>query len=169
MVTLRCTQKLLKRMKVSPDRDTNTPTTRLGDWYANLLYINRQQIVLCISEVTYLAVVLPAKDSASLTARLTAGVEQMLRWLQLPQSDIATELGAMQNMQIGRTDSRRTLGVLNDTAFMLEAHLAYQPDVSLDECSQFLAGTIHMPIKDSPDDATRLLVGLQPIQHRRKI
>jgi hypothetical protein len=43
MVVLRCTQKLLVRLKQAGDLPTVESTTRLGDWYGNILWIGRRQ------------------------------------------------------------------------------------------------------------------------------
>lgn len=50
MLTLRCTQKLMRRLKVPTKVGTHAPTTVLGDWYANLIYARPQQLVLCMNE-----------------------------------------------------------------------------------------------------------------------
>jgi hypothetical protein len=39
--TLRCTQRLLKRLDMKPEPAAPTPNTRLGDWYANLIHVRR--------------------------------------------------------------------------------------------------------------------------------
>jgi hypothetical protein len=40
MVTLRCTQKLLRRISEPLLEKNEQPTTLLGDWYANILFSN---------------------------------------------------------------------------------------------------------------------------------
>jgi hypothetical protein len=65
MFTLRCTQKLLARLKAVPAAQPQLPDTVLGDWYANLIRCGRTQVVLAVSERTLLPVVLQAKDSGS--------------------------------------------------------------------------------------------------------
>lgn len=52
MVTLRCTQKLLRRLKDLPQAPAAPPTTRLGDWYVNILFIRPCHLLLCVSEHT---------------------------------------------------------------------------------------------------------------------
>ena len=37
MFSLRCTARLLERLKLKPQPAVPPPTTRLGDWYANLV------------------------------------------------------------------------------------------------------------------------------------
>jgi hypothetical protein len=72
MFTLRCTARLLKRMKVAPLVACPEPTTHLGDWYANLIHVGRQQLVLAVSEKTLLPVVVPAAPNSTLVPRLAS-------------------------------------------------------------------------------------------------
>ena len=62
MVVLRCTQKLLVRLKQVGDLPPVESTTRLGDWYGNILRIGRRQHLLFISERSRLPVVLPIRE-----------------------------------------------------------------------------------------------------------
>jgi hypothetical protein len=48
MFTLRCTKKLLDRMRVKPDPLPPPSTTKLGDWYADTLNLGRERLVLCV-------------------------------------------------------------------------------------------------------------------------
>jgi hypothetical protein len=50
MVVLSCTQKLLVRMKQVGDVPPVESSTRLGDWYGNIVRIGRRQHLLFISE-----------------------------------------------------------------------------------------------------------------------
>jgi hypothetical protein len=61
MFTLRCTRKLLKRLGTRPSSEAVEPSTVLGDWYANLLHLRPQQLVLAMSERRLLCVVVPAR------------------------------------------------------------------------------------------------------------
>ena len=76
MVTVRCTQKLLRRLRET--KDTSAPTTVLGDWYANILFSKPQQLVLCVSERSLLPVVVLAKEFESLGVRLSVAVREVL-------------------------------------------------------------------------------------------
>ena len=62
MVVLRCTQKLLVRLKQVGDLPPVESTTRLGDWYGNILRIGRRQHLLFISERSRLPVVIPIRE-----------------------------------------------------------------------------------------------------------
>jgi len=155
MVTLRCTQKLLRRV---PDPLSDTParpTTLLGDWYANLLFRKPQQLVLCVSERTLLPVVVPAKDIHTLSARLTVTVREVLVTLGVAPSLADRECVEMQDFHFGRTANKRVLGSLNDFMFNLSYTLDMHLNESLLQRSLFLAETPCKPIGyNSPDRAT---------------
>ena len=63
MVVLRCTLKLRVRLKQAGDEPAVESTTRLGDWYGNVLRIGRPQHLLFISERSRLPLVLPITES----------------------------------------------------------------------------------------------------------
>ena len=108
MFTLRCTQRLLTRLKgARTEIAAAEPTTLLGDWYANLLHIGRLQLVLAVSERTFLPVVLPAAPVSSIVARLHSGVGDVLRALRLDIASIDRELAEMGTVVLGRTASRQ--------------------------------------------------------------
>src|SRR5207253_1635121 len=74
MVVLRCTRKLLRRLRKTPAEDAPTSSTLLGDWYANVLFVYRKPIILAVSARTLLPVLIPARDPASLGPRLAAAL-----------------------------------------------------------------------------------------------
>ncbi len=153
MFTLRCTRSLLKRLKARPDPSSPAPTTKLGDWYCNLLHTRPQQLVLCASEKTLLPVVIPAKGIEPVALRLTAAVGAMLRAIGVPETVVKAELAAMVEVTISTTASRTVLGSMNDFAFMLESHLGYGE--SLVEASLNLGNSPCSPIgMNSPREAT---------------
>ena len=63
MVVLRCTQKLLVRLKQVGDLPPVESTTRLGDWYGDVLQIGSRQHLLFISERSRLPVVIPIREA----------------------------------------------------------------------------------------------------------
>lgn len=125
MFTLRRTGTLLQRLKVRPEPSPPVSTTKLGDWYANLLHTRTRQLLLCASEKTLLPVLLFARGTESVAVRLTAAAGEMLRAIGIPEPVVETELAAMAEATISTTASRRVLGSMNDFASMLETHLAH--------------------------------------------
>jgi hypothetical protein len=156
--TLRCTQRLLARLKASPNDVPSDRTTRLGDWYANLVHVGRQQLVLAVSEQTFLPVVVAAAPNATLVARLAVATGEVLRALRVDPLAVDSEVAAMATAAIGRTLSRQVTGVMVDFAKQLEFYL--EDESSLLSCSLRLAETPCSPLYKtaiSPDRATLLL------------
>ena len=122
MFTLRCTRKLLRRIDETPSSEVVSPTTVLGDWYANLLYLRPQQLVLAMSERTLLCVLVPAAPAATVAERLRLEVGGLLRDIGVPEVKVEAELAAMEHVAIGATASRAVLGCMNDAVYQLGAY-----------------------------------------------
>jgi hypothetical protein len=141
--TLRCTAKLLRRLRVTADTPSGPPSTVLGDWYANLIF-TRPQLVLAVSDRTLLPVLVPVRDSGRLVMRIREAVGHMLRAVGVPDEAITAEQNAMLDVVIGKTASRRVLGSMNDFIFMLDA---YRGHGTLLEVALHLAETPCGPLK----------------------
>src|SRR5580698_5713357 len=102
MVTVRCTQKLLKYLRTGTDlRHTDLPTTRLGDWYANLLFARHQRLIICVSERSLLPVIVAAKDSSSFSSWFREGVRSVLWTIGVSTDALNHELQEMVDVSIG--------------------------------------------------------------------
>jgi hypothetical protein len=162
MFTLRCTAKLLKRLRVEPAATRTPPSTRLDDWYANLLFTRPAHLVLCVSERTLLPVLIPARNIGALAPRLREGVADVLRALELPENAIQEEQEAMAPAILGKTASRQVLGSMNDFVTILEAYRdPTDSPPALLNLALWLAGTPCSPLRmNCPGDETiRLFVG----------
>jgi hypothetical protein len=149
--TLRCTGKLLERLHATPGVDLEEPTTRLGDWYATLVYEGREQLVLCVSERSLLPVVIPAREARTLVPRFQDALAELLVLLGVPAAEIERELADMVDVRIGRTASRTILGSMNDFLRMLPSYR--RPGTSLLDASRKLAKAPCGPLgMRSPDD-----------------
>jgi hypothetical protein len=169
MFTLRCTQKLLRRGPWEPAAEDHSPTTLLGDWYANLLFCKPQHLVLCISERTLLPVIVPAKDPQALPERLANGVQLTLAALGIASTAVEDEITEMRALHIGRTMNKRILGSLNDFMFHLKYELQAHPSYSLLERSLSLAEIPCKPLEyESADRATRALFMSASALHRAR-
>jgi hypothetical protein len=161
VVALRCTQRLLKRLKVKPGAtEGHVATNRLGDWYANLVYTPAGQFVVLVSEKTFLPVVVSAKDGATLWPRFLVALRQTLQGLRIPENDIAAELAAMEPMSVAKTASRQVVGVLNEFCFELDWMLRHGHP--LDEVARQLPETPTSPLYKThicPDNAARAAFG----------
>ena len=125
VVTIRCTQRLLKRLGIKPDPAPPPSTTKLGDWYANLLYTPRGQFILCTSERSLLPVIISAKDARMLLpGKLQLALGAMLMNLGVPFDAIRPEFSQMEPVAYAKTANRVVLGVMNEFAFVSGDDLA---------------------------------------------
>jgi hypothetical protein len=155
MFALRCTRRLLERLG-PPAEVVPRSTTRLGDWYANLIYAQRRQLILAVSERTLLPVLLPARDARSLPARLPEAVAEVLTAIGIHAELVKEEIDQMSTVAVGRTANRQVLGSMNDLAFLAMTDL--EDGVSLLDAMLHTAEAPCSPIgMESPDRATRAL------------
>lgn len=156
MVVLRCTRKLLVRLKQTDELAPAESTTRLGDWYGNVLRIGRRQYLLFVSERSRLPVIIPAGEVRRLATVLPGAVCDVLDTVGVSPTDIAEERARMSEMAFGRTRNRSILGTMNDFAFMAQQGSRHRPDPeSPEELVRFLAQTPILPLNGArPIDLT---------------
>lgn len=160
MITLRCTKRLLDRMKTRLDAEPSSPSSRLGDWYAHTFIIRRAHYVLAVSERSLLPVVVPAAPIKTLIPRLLDGACDVMRAIGVHEDQLTRERRAMDDVTIGRTENRQVLGTINDFGRMLEVYL--EGDTCLG-ASLRLAQAPCSPIQmESPRERTLHLLGSQP-------
>ena len=122
MLALRCTAKLLKRLKLDkePLEDPGPSTTALGDWYANVIYMGRQPMVLAVSERSLLSLLMPARDLDQLPGRLIRTLLEKLKRMGVPETTIRQEVSKMDPVIYAKTASRSVLGSMNDFTDMVK-------------------------------------------------
>lgn len=130
MVVLRCTAKLLKRLKMEkePLKDPGPSTTALGDWYANIVYVQRRPLVLTVSEKSLLPLLMPARDLDQLPGHLMRALVERVQRMGLPDTVLQQEISRMEPFIYGKTASRSILGSMNDFA----DNLKYIPGIHSD-------------------------------------
>jgi hypothetical protein len=157
MVVLRCTQKLLARLKQAENLPAVESTTRLGDWYGNILQLGRRQHLLFISERSRLPVVIPIREGKRLASVFPDAVCEVLGHVGVATADIAEERARMSEVAFGRTRNRSLLGTMNEFAFMAQVGSARRPEPETpEELMRFLAQTPILPLDGaSPIELTR--------------
>lgn len=120
MLVLRCTQKLLKRNPGPGDARQDALAPTLGTWHANLIRLAHSPIVLCVNDLSLLAVLVPGRDFPNLASVFRDRLIQRLRRLGVPENVISVELAAMEIVQIQPTNSRSVLASMNDFARSLK-------------------------------------------------
>lgn len=121
VITLCCTQKVRRRLALPSEPPTPLePTTRLGNWYINLVHFGHQQLVLATSERSLLTVILPVRGlRETLEGNLRTAVGQLLPALGIPAEIVSRELAEMTPAVVAPATNRRVLGSMNELAFHL--------------------------------------------------
>lgn len=147
MVVLRCTRKLLVRLKRTQVSSDVASTSRLGDWYGNILRIGRREHLLFISEHSRLPIVIPIREAKQLESIFPDAVCAVLAAIGIVDECIADERSRMSEIAFGRTMNRSLLGTLNDFAFMAQHGNANRSEPeSPEELMRFLAQTPILPL-----------------------
>jgi len=157
MITLRCTQKLLKKFQIDGPTESGTSTNLLGDWYANIIYTRQGHYIVCVSEKSLLPIILSARDLNSFVPRFKDLITDVLLALGIPNKSVVGEIIQMYPFFYGRTKSRIILGTLNDFTKDLKFMLP-QNDYSELEWSLYFAETPCGPLDyKNPIEVTRKL------------
>ena len=139
MVTICCTSKLMKRTGFPAVSSIPEPTTALGNWYANILFFQRRQVLLFVSERSRLAVVTPAKETRLLASHLVQHLPVLLENLNAKPKWIDEEMRHMVDVRFAATKSRSVLGTMNDYKFQIERLHAESPELNELEISNHLS------------------------------
>lgn len=155
MITICCTSKVLKRTGFRVESTLPEPTTALGNWYVNILYLHRRQILLFVSELSRLAVVTPAKDIKLLDNHLVQSLAVLLDRLGVKHEWIDAEIGQMIDVHYAMTRSKSLLGTMNDFKIQINALLEDLPGSSEVEIeSQLSVCPVGPLMYQSPDQVT---------------
>ena len=166
-MTLRCTMRLLKWLKVEPSEKTAPATNTLGDWYANLLFTRHHRLVYCINERSLLSVLMPVKGMGSIESSLITAVHDLLSHMGFPKEIVIHEIEKMKPMQVGFTRSRVVLGSMNDMIFQSRFYLERHGHDLL-KVAELLANTPCSPLRQGfPIKVARdlLLAGSSGLLH----
>jgi len=160
VIAIRCTAKLLSRLRTKPIDVPATSTSLLGDWYATLVRSGPVQTILVMASRTLLPIVMSARDAPSFPTRLASELEHVLSTYAVPHAAISFEVAAMTPASLARTNDRSLVGVLVEFQRQLEYHLEDAPAQSLRELSLCLAGTPIVARDTIPEVATCDLFGV---------
>jgi hypothetical protein len=131
VTALRCTAKLLKRLKQPAKLPEPPPTTNpLGEWYADIDFIDHEPFVLLLNAATGAALVLPGRAADLRDLHMHAGQQLFKQFVHFgfdPNAPlVAAELRAWDEPPIyAKTRDRSLLGSMNryrDEAWQHFAH-----------------------------------------------
>ena len=162
MFTVRGTKKFLDRVGHPAADPLPSPSTVLGEWYANVLFW-RPQVALFVNATTFVPVLMPFAPAVDVVARFPAAMAEVLGALGIDPRFVDSQSTQMTSAVLAKTASRQVLGVMNEFTFMAEDSLGKSRSGSADllGLSVWLADTIVGPI--SNDDGFTPLGALQRV------
>lgn len=159
MVTLRCTQRLLKRLRVRPSADLPAPSSRLGDWYATPFGVGHVRLTMCVSEKSLLPTFVRSQSLAKLLPEFREAVVAVLREIGVQEVALQAERLHLADIAIGPTSSRSVLGSMNDFKVLGRSFVERHGGNDLVALALNLAEAPCGPLKyGSPKDVARALL-----------
>lgn len=162
MVTLRLTHKLQKLLDVNLTEQLKPTTSKLGDWYANLVPTYAGDLIVFVNEKTLLSVAIPIWESKNLLLLFRLRVGNLLGMIGIHPKAIDHELRHYSHIQFGKTKSRSVLGSMNDFAFQYQViteEAENKADLSLSNAEYELSQTPCKPIDyKAPSDVVKDLL-----------
>jgi hypothetical protein len=159
VLTIRCTRKLLSRLGAEAIVDPPSPTNRLGDWYANVVFVRQVPLIICVSERSQLPVLVEAKGASCFGPRFREAARSVLQGIGAGPDTVGREVREMGSFAIGMTASRRVLGSLNDLASLARFEIEDNPSIDLVTLAVKLAETPCSPLKyESPRTVSLVLL-----------
>lgn len=160
MLVIRGTKKVLDRLGGVTATDEDRSTTRLGDWYVNILFW-KPQVALFVSEATLLPVLTPFAPAATLIHRFPTALLAHLQAHEIGRSYTESELAEMEPRRLAKTASRSVIGVMNEFKYLADVYAKVDAESDLLTLSLRLAETPCGPLYKrhiSPDRELAALV-----------
>ena len=144
MITLRCTERAANALGFLRNDDVPAGTSPLGDWYVNLIPTSDGGVFLFMNEQSLLAVLVPRGEMRSMNV-FVARVGNILSMLGVPNERIHAEIEHFAEARVGKTRSRKLLGVMNDLAWRCQERIARATPQSKVSISDFELSLAEMP------------------------
>lgn len=128
MLQLRCTKKVLDLFSYTAQdlADIEESDSLLGNWYVNELRIDRRKVLLFTSELTLLSFVffgVKKSTARDLELRAVNGIANLLGTEGFTDEEIGRVVDDYLVVSITKTANRKTLGNMNDLAFLYESYI----------------------------------------------
>jgi len=164
MVTLRLTNKLQKLLAIDLTDQLKPTTSKLGDWYANLVPTYSGDLIIFVNEKTLLSVAIPIWESDNLLSLLCLRIVNLLGMIGIQSKAIENEMSHYDHFQFSKTRSRSVLGSMNDFAFhyqIMAEEAENKADLSLSNAEYRLSQMPCKPIDYKfPSDVAKELLAL---------
>jgi hypothetical protein len=149
MITFKCTRKLLKLLGGVTTEEPLSPTSALGDWYANVIPTAAGELIVFANERTLLSVALPIEMIDILVLAFVARVYNLLVTIDVAEKIAWRECAELRQVEFAKTTSRSILGSLNQISYhyqLIAEHNATSGPPGLSEAELQLSQTLHKPL-----------------------
>ncbi len=148
MLTLQCTQKLLKELKsdLSPVKDTDPVTL----WHANLLTIDRRKCVLFTNDQTRYSFLVPGLKKPDFQRLGEIFLDNLFRCMLnegIAQKGIEKVLNSCSSYCFTKTSSKSVLGTMNDIADIIKWTVYHDGGLANTDISEMMMKLNRMPMK----------------------
>jgi uncharacterized protein DUF6933 len=117
---LHCTQKLLKVLGNPPLHPTEESASGLGNWYANIFFLDRKKCLLFTNEKSLYSFIIPSVKKEDLKHIIDAFLLNLSLNLQVegfPIGVISKIMQEYKDIHFAKTASKKVLGSMNEIAF----------------------------------------------------
>lgn len=147
MLVLRCTRRLFLASRIDPVAEPPSPTSSLGEWYANQVSLpfRGRSLVGFVHSGSLLTVLAPGRVLRTTVPVFQKRLPSLLRRLDLPEPWIETQMSALTSVCFARTASRSVLGSMSDIAEHIRAEAEWARSynrLDLSRLEDRLAGVI---------------------------
>ncbi len=122
MQLIRCTQKLLKELKIKPT-EKSPKFGYIGGWHANLLRIDRRKCVLFTNDQSLYSFFVPGLKKPEFVHFDEVFRQNLFKCLlneRFSQDQIEKVLAEYRKIKFAKTKNRSVLGSMNDLAFQVK-------------------------------------------------
>jgi len=151
MMYLKCTAEVHKAVGLRKENlaDAGVTDAPLGNWYVNRFDADRRRVYIFMSESTLLSfILLQGKKPItveSLSNMMLAGLQQLLEMRGLPSAAIDKAFAHYESGVYAKTDSRSSLGSLNDLVHCYRHMIEYQGGLASCDLTDIIMNINDMP------------------------
>ncbi len=145
---IRCTQKLLKELRIKPAEPE--VISEVGSWHANLLRIDRRKCLLITHDMSLFSLFvagLKRPDFEHIDQLFGQAMFRTLRLFDFEQTQIERMLDWSQHNTYAKTNNRSVMGSMNDMAFQIEHRIAHEGGLVHADLDHLLLRINEIPFK----------------------
>ncbi len=152
MQLIRCTVKLLKELGLKPkDLPEEQPTDSfLGQWHANLIFINRKKTLLFVNDRTLYNFIVPGVTRSQireLPDQFSLMLSRVLIEQGFPDEMREHILAEYEKPALAKSLGRSVLGSANDFAFNYKYRIQLEGGIDNVQISRIIRNVNQMPMK----------------------